>query len=991
MLKILKKYIFEILIFLLVVGIFITNYVPGTYLIGWDSLQTELYPWLAVKRAFFSVWQEYQSFGLPSGMAHAADLIRALFIFLISFVLKQNLIRYIFHHLMLFIGGVGALSLFRYLGFRSKNSTFAFLGAVFYILNLGTVQMFALPFEPFSLFFALLPWLILVFFLYLGEKTRTKKILNKFLLVNLFATSAFYQQTLFIVYLIVLVLLFLGLVVTNTFEKDRSYIPTYIKNFITSMLLIFVVNSFWLLPQFYIFKSSAGITSQSKINQLATDTVMNKNIEKGRIQYLARFENFYYDLKDTNQDFLFSSWKDHFETKIFYWLSFAPFIIVTFGFALGKKKYDIPIAAVFIFTFIIFMSGTPPFSAVWKTIRELSIIGQIFRSPFTKFVFPFVLVSSYLFATGLNEISFRFPLKGKFKRYSPTLSLFAGFSIVALLNLPVFSGNYFLPQMKVKLPEQYIEVTKFFKVADKNKRIALIPDYTFWGWYQNSWGYDGSGFLWYGVEQPIVSRTFDVWSKESEGYFWEMKRAVEARDSKQFKDVLNKYNIDYLVVDKTARSITSADLDIQLERVLNIIEDTPDITLIKNIHDIDIYSVTHSYTVNNFTYLTSNLINAYPEYRLTDLDSIYSLHGDYILSKDSLPAVIFPFVDFTMHKQESARSWEIKEEESHFIISRKIFGPNLSNYSYVDNNRTLKVEVFDGKNIRYLDIPVNVYLADDEIKILIGKVLVEEVPVWDVNLINCRNSSTEFGKREAFSEELEVYSKDRACACFSYGRPFLAHWNGYLVKVSTERISGEPLFFYIVGNKSNNQSKIEENLPSGVSYFVLGTGAYYDDGYIFGFQNISYTGKETVNKLKSLDIFAFPFDYVKNIQLVKNGSIESDPVYSNFIDIKKKNYSYYAFIGGNKSYDTLVINQAFDPGWIALCGLKKCGAEHIKVNNWANGWVFENGMPDNVKVLFWPQVLEYVGFGLLAVSLIFSFRYNVKSASKFPPKEGREV
>ena len=84
MLKFIKNYLFEILIFLLVVGIFITNYVPGTYLIGWDSLQTELYPWLAVKRALFSVWQEYQSFGLVTGMAHAADIIRAIFLFLIS-------------------------------------------------------------------------------------------------------------------------------------------------------------------------------------------------------------------------------------------------------------------------------------------------------------------------------------------------------------------------------------------------------------------------------------------------------------------------------------------------------------------------------------------------------------------------------------------------------------------------------------------------------------------------------------------------------------------------------------------------------------------------------------------------------------------------------------------------------------------------------------------------------------------------------------------
>jgi hypothetical protein len=45
----------------------ITNYVPNTFLTGWDNLQTDLAPWLGVKRAFWAVWEEYQSFGLTSG------------------------------------------------------------------------------------------------------------------------------------------------------------------------------------------------------------------------------------------------------------------------------------------------------------------------------------------------------------------------------------------------------------------------------------------------------------------------------------------------------------------------------------------------------------------------------------------------------------------------------------------------------------------------------------------------------------------------------------------------------------------------------------------------------------------------------------------------------------------------------------------------------------------------------------------------------------
>ena len=77
----------------------------------------------------------------------------------------------------------------------------------------------------------------------------------------------------------------------------------------------------------------------------------------------------------------------------------------------------------------------------------------------------------------------------------------------------------------------------YFKNIDKNKRIALLPDHTFWGWFYHRWGYNGSGFLWYGIEQPIVSRTFDSWSSKSEGYFWEMKTAAEAENVEQFEAV----------------------------------------------------------------------------------------------------------------------------------------------------------------------------------------------------------------------------------------------------------------------------------------------------------------------------------------------------------------------------------------------------------------------------------------------------------------------
>ena len=128
-------------------------------------------------------------------------------------------------------------------------------------------------------------------------------------------------------------------------------------------------------------------------------------------------------------------------------------------------------------------------------------------------------------------------------------------------------GNYFADIMKVGLPDPYRQTINYFKQQDKDKRIAFLPDYTFWGWFSHRWGYDGSGFLWYGIEQPMVSRTFDVWSLTSESYYWEIKYAIESINPALFEQVLQKYDIDYLVLDKTLQPVSSVEEGLQYDQL----------------------------------------------------------------------------------------------------------------------------------------------------------------------------------------------------------------------------------------------------------------------------------------------------------------------------------------------------------------------------------------------------------------------------------------
>ncbi|MEK7097154.1 MAG: hypothetical protein AAB859_02435, partial [Patescibacteria group bacterium] len=77
---------------------------------------------------------------------------------------------------------------------------------------------------------------------------------------------------------------------------------------------------------------------------------------------------------------------------------------------------------------------------------------------------------------------------------------------------------------------------------------------------------------------------------------------------------------------------------------------------------------------------------------------------------------------------------------------------------------------------------------------------------------------------------------------------------------------------------------------------------------------------------------------------------------------------------------TIVFNQAFEKNWKAYY-IKETNfltkyfsfifgqeiKEHVLVNNWANGWKVEGGL---VTIIFWPQYLEFLGFGLLILAFV---------------------
>jgi len=256
--------------------LFLRNYSANTWLIGWDNLMPEFNLGMNIQRSIFAVWQEYQGLGLLGGMGHSSDLIHQLSLLLMSFIIPAQLLRYTWTFLMLFTGSAGVYFLIKKLVLKDsefsyfKKQSISLLGALFYLLNLSTIQTFYAPFEAFVTHFAALPWLLLTsLFFFIKPSFKNGLLLA---LVLILATPQAYIQTLFLVYVISLLLLTFTLAIL----KPSFFV---FKSFLKMITIILVVNAFWLLPFLYFTITNSQVVFTAKINQMSTETVFLQNIK----------------------------------------------------------------------------------------------------------------------------------------------------------------------------------------------------------------------------------------------------------------------------------------------------------------------------------------------------------------------------------------------------------------------------------------------------------------------------------------------------------------------------------------------------------------------------------------------------------------------------------------------------------------------------------------------------------------------------------------
>lgn len=587
----LSEWFFPLLLLGICVFVAYRNYVPGTWLIGWDSLLPELNLKLNIARSLSAVWQEYQGLGLLGGMAHAADLPRQVILAGFSAFIPTSFLRYFWAFLMLLIGPMGTYMLVSKV-FISKDAGLVakmagFASAVFYLFNLATLQTFYTPFETFVGFYGFFPWLLYFAARYLSrEKGRP---LVMFAIVSILGAGAFYVQTLFVVYALFLTVFALESIVR--FGKDG------LLRSVKLALVTLFVNAFWLLPVLFFSLTSSSIPATSHINSIATPETQLMNLARTDFKDIATLKGYWFDYydwgKDGTYDYLYKNWINYTNQPNVANISLILFFVSSAGLAVSllKKKTSYALS-------LLALLGISYFMLNGGQVTWIPYFSEIFRNAFTKWANAMALI--YAVGIGLFVYVVSDVIKSKLKYFCAGLiSLcIVGASIFSVL--PVIKGELIGKSMKLGMPSYYLETINYFKAQDSTKRIADFPLTDFWGWKFNDWGYRGSGFLWYGIPQPMLDRAFDVWSPYNEAFYSEISHVIETGNSNELKYVLNKYQVSYILFDQSIFEPGDPGSPAKIQKQKDFLESSGLVTKAKEFGKITVFKVDLTDTVNSF-------------------------------------------------------------------------------------------------------------------------------------------------------------------------------------------------------------------------------------------------------------------------------------------------------------------------------------------------------------------------------------------------------
>ncbi|MBI3485355.1 hypothetical protein HY025_00255 [Candidatus Daviesbacteria bacterium] len=639
--KILMNYFYPAVLVLICLLLIFINHVPSSYLSGWDTLHPEFNFPLNFQRLIFGVFRDNQGLGAVAAHAHMSDLPRVFFIFFLSSVLPNNLLRFFYIAICLPIGSLGVYFFCKIIllphSEKKIKEAAAFLAALFYLLNLGTLQHFYVPFEMFNTQYAFLPWLFLTVTNYL--KNPSRKNLLFFSLVSLFSTPMAYASTLWYAYFLSLILYLI------------VFLKKYLRSCLVIIFLTLILNSFWILPNIYFLASgNASNVPNARTNLLFSEEAFAYNKSFGDIKDTLIFKNFLFEwsaYKDNKFEYLLANWRNYlnkpFIAEIGYVMAFISLLGLVYSIT-KKQQIGVGLIGPTLLSFIFLTNQNPPFDEFFLFLRDHSnLFKEALRFPFTKFSIILMFSFSCYFAYGQKFI---FSIFNKIRlKFLIFLVVFITSASLVFYMWPAFRGDLISKLIQVQIPNEYFQMFNWFNNQSLDGRIANLPIHSLWGWTYYDWGFQGSGFLSSGLKQPLLDRDFDRWNPSNEEYYREMSYAIYSTNINLVEKVLSKYQIKYIILDDNviAPGINVGRGILFTNQIKSLFDQSTKIRLVKKFGNIEIYQADLDKSYQGFFYSPVNLTSISGNFGFKDLDYEYLQSGDYInnLNNPSIKNLVF--------------------------------------------------------------------------------------------------------------------------------------------------------------------------------------------------------------------------------------------------------------------------------------------------------------------------------------------------------------
>ena len=166
-----------------------------------------------------------------------------------------------------------------------------------------------------------------------------------------------------------------------------------LKKSIFLILITFLINSFWLLPNIYFVSTSSQIPQNSKQNRLFSQEYTLRNREHGNIENVALLKGFYfnwsiYDFNSNKTIPLMKTWSEY-TNKTF--IKIIGYFIFTFSLLgliwsiIKKNKILVSLSPLFLIPFVFLMNNTFPFNKIFDLLSKISLFNESLRFVFNKF------------------------------------------------------------------------------------------------------------------------------------------------------------------------------------------------------------------------------------------------------------------------------------------------------------------------------------------------------------------------------------------------------------------------------------------------------------------------------------------------------------------------------------------------------------------------------------------------------------------------------